>query len=883
MSRFNFVLLGCVALTQVLNAQFYAPDVCLHDAAQRLFVVEAARVHAWLENQREPAEGRVSGVRWTVEGKLNGDSDWKVTWLDAEGKESRQIEISYGLAELGSGADFYRKIWKAICAGTAKRGTRGDAGAMLAKFWPEPEGIGLNRMSGVLAAGEWARLEKPATQAEDAVALSGLLIHSAMPILTDSCQLDYLLLARGAVWLCHAEEMAGVQLASAWAPLMYLAGREKLAALLWQSGGGRDDSGMVVRGWWERVLGTWPTPMKELVLFAAEEGNESWGLAFIMAHLQMDRAHATEMTKLVPLIYGKRLNDWHDLGPVLIKSLGVTGPQDFYANMATLARLSWLQTLGHVASPEAEGSRPELTERAVVAIQSIPNDSVQDPGCKGLAAAAELINLGEKAAADLLPPIGAVSAEDLLVFGWDMTVHTMEAWMHFLNSQLGVVSQARIIRDACIEAVPSLAFWVDVIDRKTAPKYGGDWRRLEFFQADKLARPAVYWFVGGQDNAYSDPVPVRPPLRNWLKRGMLGFYHAVVVKKEAAEGSDFWQWIDLILEQGGECHAVELYRFLNRPLYTDENAQDRVPAEVLQRLNEATPNAAALHRSWRVLASRVGKGTDFMENAQELEKSYWQAPGSDVLVEIFEGYLKANALDAAKRFYAQVLPMVGQSVQFSNEMATRRWALACWENDREAMAAAARDAPSFSALDVYKKVMHLILNDEIEEAERLIEAANQRYPSREPDGRTNLMVLQDFLPLLEALKKTGHPEREKALAHFGEGASWLILRFALARKFELSGADGSRFLGGVEQKSLVGRVICAYWEKDDAAFSKAFLEAYSQRARSTMPFDYPLMYCLFNEMKQRPAAKSQPDLRPAEVRTLDQLVLERWKEVGRRR
>jgi len=882
MIRLSLLFLGWFSLAQLLSAQFYAPDVCLHDAAQRLFVVEAARAHAWLENQRESAGERVSAVRWAVDGKLNGDTQWKVTWLDAAGNEGRKIEISYGLGELASGGEFYRKIWREIREEKGVDEAGGDAGALLAKFWPDPQVIGMNRMSGVLAAVEWARLEKPAAQAEDAAALAGLLIHSAMPIMTDSCQLDYLLLARGAAWLCHAEEMTGVNLAPAWATVMYLAGREKPAAALWQSAEEKAAGGSVVAHWWERVLSTRPTSLKDLVLFAAEKGNESWGLAFLMAHLQMDRAHTTEMTKVIPLIYGKRLNDWHDLGPSLIRSLSVTGPQDFYSNMPTLARLSWLQTLGHLASPETEGTRPEVTEMAVAAMQAIANDPVPDSGCKGLAAAASLIVLGEKVGAESLLPVAAASVDDLLVFGWDMTVQTMEAWMFFMNSQLGVASQATIIRDACMEAIPSLGFWVDVIGRKTSPKYPGDWRRLEFFQAEKLARPAVYWVVDGKGSAYSDPVPLRPPLRNWLKRGTLGFYHAVVGKKEDAEGYDFWQWVDRLLEQGGESHAAELHRFLNRPLFTDSAAADKVSEEVLKRLKEATPNATALHRSWRVLASRVGKVENFMENAQELEKSYWQAPGSDVLVEVFEGYLKANAMDAAKRFYGQALPMVGNSVPFSNTMATRRWVLACWENDHDAMAAAARDAPSFSALDIYKQAMHLILTDEIDEAERLIEAGDQRYPSRDPNARTGLMVLKDFLPLLNALKSADHPEREKALDHFGEGAGWLILRFALVRKFNLSEADGSRFLGGPDQKSLVGRAVCAYWEKDSEAFTKAFLRAYSERARSSSPFDYPLLYCLFHEMKQRPAPADQPDLKPADVRTLDQLVLERWKEVGRR-
>jgi hypothetical protein len=871
MIRFAISCLVFGLATLSLRAQFYAPDVCMHDAAQRLFVVEAARVLAWIENKQDP---KVADVRWEVDGSVTGETEWRLSWLNAEGEELRAETLSYGEKELTQGGDFYRRIWKVLRkqADMKEDQRQVDSELLLRSFWPDPNSIGVNRMSGVLAAVDWARNKKPIEQAADAVALAGILMHSAHSILVDSCQLDYLLLARSAAWLCMAEELAGVRLEPAWATLMYLAGREKPAAALWQSVQ-LDEKAPLVARWWDEVLRKRPVSMRELVEFAAEKGNAQWGLTFLLAHLQMDNAHATELSRVIALLYGKQLNEWHDLGPVMIRTLGVSGPQNFYGLMPTLSRVSWLQTLGHVASPEAGGQRSDITEDAASALQAVLNDGVNDSGCKGLVAAAPLILLGEKIPArNSMAPIGSASTDDLLVYGWDMTVHTMEAWMRFMNSMLGVASQAQVIRDVCMEAVPSLGFWVDVIGQTKAVKYPGDWRRLEFFQTDKLARPAVYWVAGGTGDAYSDPVPERPPLRNWLKRGSLGFFHAVVINREGFEKSNFWQWVDLLVAEGGECHAVELVRFLDRPLFTAPTAVAKVPAGVLERLRKETPNATALHRYARVLAARAGIVDDFMDFSQELERSFWQAPGSDALAEIFEGYIRANATDAAKRFYGQVLPMMGNSLSFSNFMATRRWVLAWWDNDADAMAAAAQDAPSFSGYDIQKQVMQLILTDEISSAQSLLEAGITRYPQRDPGKPSDMMLLNELLPDLTVLAKLDHPSREKVLNSFGDRTGWLTLRFALAKKFDLSEDDGIRFLGGKDQDGLVGRALCAYWAGDKALFNESFIKANAARPVNSTPFDYLLLFLLYNEINEVVQPREQPDLKGEDARTLDQIV-----------
>jgi hypothetical protein len=80
------ILLGIFSILLLAasgQAQFYAPETEYHDKAQRLFVVELARVLAWRENLQG---GNFKEVTYSVAVNSNHVTTWNLHWLDARGK-----------------------------------------------------------------------------------------------------------------------------------------------------------------------------------------------------------------------------------------------------------------------------------------------------------------------------------------------------------------------------------------------------------------------------------------------------------------------------------------------------------------------------------------------------------------------------------------------------------------------------------------------------------------------------------------------------------------------------------------------------------------------------------------------------------------------------
>src|SRR5687768_14809442 len=73
-----------------------------HDAAQAIFMKEAARVLAWVKTQEGIA---VESVTATVTYSDDG-AKWHVEWM-AKGKKVRAIDVEYSEVELSSGIAFY--------------------------------------------------------------------------------------------------------------------------------------------------------------------------------------------------------------------------------------------------------------------------------------------------------------------------------------------------------------------------------------------------------------------------------------------------------------------------------------------------------------------------------------------------------------------------------------------------------------------------------------------------------------------------------------------------------------------------------------------------------------------------------------------------------
>lgn len=858
------------------NGQFYAPDVCLHDAAQRLFVGEAARVHAWIENRDLTEEERIATVSWEVSGETDGKSEWVLVWKDARGTEKRRLTVGYEGKELERGADWYRSIWRQL-RGIAREKEwpeqAAQSKAMLAAFWEGGESAGTTRMEGLLAAMEVVGEGKAVPEAAETARLAGILSHSSVSMLAGACMLDGLNLARAAAWICHTEEMAQSGVPLAWAPVIYLGGRERLAAKLWSEAPPAviADAGVVVR-WWNRILKDYPASAEELVLFAAEEGNAERGLPFLMAHLRMESAHRDEFNGVIQMLYNANLERWPDAGSSIMKMFGVNGSQGFYSSFPVLGRVGWLQTIGHVASPEAGGKHPDVAAAAVKALTVIGADSVPDRAIRGLEATAELLERGYDLAAEAYEPVAVVTVEDLLVHGWDMTLESMHAWYTFLNRSLGVQDAANEVFAACRTALPTLMAFLEkqgAVDSQRQARMS----YCEEFEIVMTVMPPV--LVKDPSDAAAQAV-ARNGLKGFFKRSYLVNSHLSVVSS-ALPSKEWWNAAITVGSQAGEAFITRLLAFLQNRMAPDVIERLKAAQVTLaENLERSGRNAISARRSALQSAPLTGKMA-YLEAVVGLERLYWQAPESTATARIFDYYLKANAKTAAKRFYEQSRDHGGLSVGYSNEMPPRRWVVAWWERDAVMMATAARDVPSFSARDLHKQIIHALAVGKDEEAQAIVSAYVERYPRRpgQPEGMTE--ELQRFLPLLPALKSPDHAQHGTALDFFAKSDRWVLLRLVLARRFALSAEKTLQLLGNGMSEDPLTKAVVAHVQGDKEAFEKAYAVASKPGRDQPNGPSLVLLECLRHDLLATPEPKDQPDLKPERVVRLDELVRNKLK------
>lgn len=858
-------LLGFFIVTLSAHAQFYAPEVYYHDAAQRLFVVEAARVHAWIANQTGAG---IASVSWEAHGDVSGDTTWQLTWKDAAGTALRTQELRYGMKELNSGADFYRPLWRQIHSIAADKPLPETpaADASMRAYWTATQNIGTNRMRGVSDIDSFVRDHSPQANAADAAAFSSMLIHTTLPMLAGSCTLDYQLLARGAAWLCHAEDLTGSRLRTAWPPLFYLAGREKMAGERWQEYFKPDSKDGVAARWWECMLRKRPALLRDVVLFAAEPEHAGWGLPFIAAHLRLDGAHDAELASIISMLYGKKLEAWPDMSPLFSRQIGMSPLRPFIGRAPFIARLNWLRCLEqvteHTTDAAAKARMPQIKE----ALSQLQTDTSNDLNSRGLQGAADLINAGYAVAPPETPlaPVAGITADDLMVHGWDQTLDHMSAWHKFLNNVWGVAELADPLAQACRKAVPTLAYWVKK-GKNTPPEAEVHAARVEFFDNYYLFQPA-----------YSVPAEAqtRAPMRNWLKRSSLGYSHLWTLSHRAAQDFNIWPHLDAVLAHGGEDACSRCYNFLTKELKADE-AYQKMAAPRYDLARSGCPNAIEVHRR---VANLDGPSAepDHFAIGLAVERLYWEAPSVSNTTTIMDRYIMANAMESAKRFYSQSLGIAGNTITFSNGLPQRRWIIAWLEDDREAMDAAARDAPSYSYRDMAKHLMHALAVGEDTQALRMAQAMLERYPSTASGKASEISLWHGFLPLLPALSDPKHAQREEALAYFhgDKNSTMPYLRFILARRFKLSIAEAVKFIDDGNPTPERSALI-AYLRKDEKAFAAAYALVKKDKSSQTNDVGRTLIECLRHEMLKIAPVPDQPDIKPAKVEMLDELVREK--------
>jgi len=283
-----FLLLPLLAVAFTARAQFYEPKTNAEDAVQRVFPVEAARVLAW---QR----GFAGEITWTLIRSGPGGSIWKIGWKDASGKVVRERPVETGPARLAEGAAYYRDILKQL-AGDDWAVPSAPPDNAASAFWQGADLAGPHRRDGLAAIVKLLTDKPKIERASDSARLAGALVHASTPTFARKGALDPVLLARGAAWLAIAEMRLREPIEVAWAPILFLAGRELEASELWDSPTAKTRLRSGAEKFWNLAL---TEPRVEAVFaFAARPENRTWALPAMYLSIRRDARLQTPAAEL---------------------------------------------------------------------------------------------------------------------------------------------------------------------------------------------------------------------------------------------------------------------------------------------------------------------------------------------------------------------------------------------------------------------------------------------------------------------------------------------------------------------------------------------------------------------------------------------------------
>src|SRR5689334_3789115 len=130
--RLILAVSSLLTLPRLALGQFYAPNTEYHDPAQRVFVVEAARVLAWWT---DPGSTNFAEVAYAATTKPDGTTVWDLRWLDRQGKTVKTATLSYPADLLKNGAEFYRTVFKQLWLKDWRNPTPFQAKEVTEGFW----------------------------------------------------------------------------------------------------------------------------------------------------------------------------------------------------------------------------------------------------------------------------------------------------------------------------------------------------------------------------------------------------------------------------------------------------------------------------------------------------------------------------------------------------------------------------------------------------------------------------------------------------------------------------------------------------------------------------------------------------------------------------
>lgn len=859
-----FVALIVFALfTQTAFSQRYLPHVVMHDMAQRLYPVEAARVMAWMVNQKA---AKTTEVRGTMASKQDGGGEWTLTWHSAGGEEMARSVVSYDAASLDGGAAHFRQGWKQMAAGFAfKVSAKPEkADAVSKAFWDGFSSADLSRMTAVMSLEKWSGRTQAPENAAQAAELAGRLARVARPVLAGACTLDHVCLARAAAWLCHAESLAGVELPREWAVISYLAGREIPASKAWAAAAVPAYKESPSWRWMDAVLTTYPMSLRDMCKLAVEPGMRDEGMLLMLGHARMEAGQVQALSNVISVLHRESIPRHADAVQVFMERFNFTSLRPASFLLGQLQLQEWLQAMSGQVQPGGDEVINQMAELAEPLINDLrrlrdPNEITSRVGSLVTLAA------GHK---PLMRPVAAVSAEDLVVHGWEITLVHWRQLYDFLDAKLGAPEEATKFAEAVKKHAPSLGFAMQRLDTKEARDNEKPSAWLEYLDEESLHRLLA--------NEYNKPDPKTgkylrfqgPLLHNFYMRGGGAYRHWMIAHGSSSLVAYGTRRAAKLLEQGGEGSASQALRFIEWQTSAPESLAklSETELQIFSKIEAACPNAFYTQR--RLLLRRLEtEKADDLTQAAAIEKSYWQAPGYNDVGLVMELYLKGNAPTAAIRFYQQAREIGGDSVSFSNTEAPMRWAIAWWQKDAAGMQSAAKDSPSYSARDLEKHAIHEFCQPGHGKAAEVIRAYAERYRG----AGSATAWLGEMLPVFDALKQAGHPKHEEAWQVLLQGDAHPHFQFLLLREAGISDAECAKRLQKAST-SLASRAQGAYWRHMPEEFIQIQKEPSSGTQGKIHAMSRALLPLMEAELLKKPLVESLPDLKPAEEPRLEVMV-----------
>jgi hypothetical protein len=692
-----------------------------------------------------------------------------------------------------------------------------------------------------------------------------------LPGISDRLTLDGVVLARGAAWLALAENVSSSKLDGLWATVLFQAGRESLAAKLWQKEfpAKLEHPTPEQAGWniWLRK----PT-CKEIFLFASESTNLPIALpmlAYDVTVNQTGRLLAEVLAELVPS--PKDSVRLHNYAPLLAGRTSISGGHLMNGAWPVYGRLHWIKLLAEypASSMDYTGYVDSLRSVTNALYRKSKPDPDLDASLTGFSEAALLLRLAHTEGVGPLAPASVATARDLLNYGWEMAALQMGARHHFVAHSWGVRSQAEpIFKSVTTELEGVMPFFLKSAEAKTY-NYKESLARLQmvdgFFQR-------VGWNPHPFDTKGSDLDSARLFVkRSWLRPR--DFEWQARTLWDAKGVADIPELANALREEGG-CHAA--VPILNYLVSLGADAQREIPGadDLKLALAETLPQPSNLYV--RAVYDRKFKNLENFERAQTIERLYWQNPDSGLEDRVFRNYVVVNALTSAKRFYTQARENLLDPVGFANGMGKTAYMVGYVLNDSAVRKMALEDSRSASYSDMVINIWDAAVRDNLKELEQTAHELVERYEEDKGANSQGRQLLK-FLPLVPALRDARNSSRQEALRFFGKSESWIALRWIWIEKFKMPAEDAIALLGGREN-DLFRRVLICYLEKDPAKTLEALNAFSASRAyidEKTALSTY-LYYCLRKNLPKR----DESDLKPSGVVSTRQAVLAKLKSKG---